>query len=207
MRFFPLFAIALAFILFLSFSGCAKQGADSAQPEPAKPVQTIKTGDNVSTNKTSDAKMAAKGDSVSVHYIGKLTNGTLFDTSVKEEAVKAGLPLRPSYDTLTFTVGAGQMIAGFDATVVGMKEGEEKTVTLAPEQAYGMPNPDAIISIPVANIGNADSIEVGSMLYAQNGASGKVIEVKNGTAKVDFNHELAGKPLVFTIRMVKIQKK
>jgi FKBP-type peptidyl-prolyl cis-trans isomerase 2 len=67
-----------------------------------------------------------------------------------------------------------------------------------------------VISIPVANIGNAADIKVGSMLFAQNGAVGKVVEIGNGTnatAKVDFNHELAGKALVFTIKMVGITKK
>ncbi|MFA6907800.1 MAG: peptidylprolyl isomerase [Candidatus Micrarchaeia archaeon] len=149
---------------------------------------------------------AANGDTVSVNYIGKLTSGKLFDTSIKEEAQKAGFPLRPSYSPLTFKVGAGQMIAGFDAGVVGMKIGEEKTVTLLPAQAYGEKNPDAIISVPLDKIGNSSSIAVGSVLYAQSGATGKVVEIANGTAKIDFNHELAGETLVFTIRMVNITK-
>ena len=149
----------------------------------------------------------ANGDTVHVNYIGRLTNGRLFDTSIKEEAQKAGFPLRPSYAPLSFTVGAGQMIPGFDAAVVGMKQGEEKTVSLSPEQAYGGRRGDAIISVPVGKIGNSSSIKVGALLHAQNGANGKVVGIENGIAKVDFNHELAGETLVFTIRMVGIQKK
>ena len=149
---------------------------------------------------------AQKGDTVSVDYVGKLQNGTLFDTSIKSEAQKAGFPLRPSYAPLEFKVGAGQMISGFDAAVIGMKEGEEKTVTLPPEQAYGQVQAGAVISLPLSQIGNSESIKVGSVLQANNGAQGTVIEITNGTAKIDFNHELAGKTLVFTIKMIKIQK-
>ena len=158
-------------------------------------------------NSTDAARMVAKGDTVQVDYIGKLENGTVFDTSIAAEAKKAGLPLREKYDFLEFTVGAGQMIKGFDSAVLGMKEGEEKTVRIPPAEAYGERTDKAIIYIPVASIGNSEGIEVGSVLYAQSGAAGKVVEITNGTAKVDFNHELAGKTLVFTIRMVKIKKK
>ncbi len=147
-----------------------------------------------------------RGDTVSVDYIGKLQDGTVFDTSIESEAKNANLPLRPSYEALTFTAGARQMIAGFDDAIIGMKEGDEKTVTLAPEQAYGQKSDDRIISIPVKGIGNSGDIKVGSMLSAENGAMGKVIEIKNETVVVDFNHELAGKTLVFTIKMKKIAK-
>jgi peptidylprolyl isomerase len=68
-------------------------------------------------------------------------------------------------------------------------------------------NPDAIFSIPLANIGNSGQIKVGSVLTAQNGASGKVVEINGTDAKVDFNHELAGQTLIFTIRMVSITKR
>ena len=149
-------------------------------------------------------KTVQKGSQISVNYIGKLENGTLFDTSIQSEAQKANLPPRGAYEPLSFTAGAGQMIAGFDTAVIGMKEGEEKTVNISAAQAYGEWSADRVISIPVNGIGNSENITVGSMLYAQNGASGKVIEITNGTAKVDFNHELAGKTLIFTISVVKI---
>jgi FKBP-type peptidyl-prolyl cis-trans isomerase 2 len=98
------------------------------------------------------------------------------------------------------------MISGFDSAVVGMKEGEEKTATLPPSQAYGERREDAVISVPVENIGNSEGVKPGALLYAQNGATGTVVEVNATHAKVDFNHELAGKPLVFTIKMVNITK-
>lgn len=208
MRIATLSAIALAFILFFSFFGCAQSNSNEKLP-PLQPYPAYgNTGDNIAKqNATSTAKVAANGDTVSVNYIGKLTNGSLFDTSIREEAVKAGFALRPSYEPLTFKVGAGQMIAGFDAGVVGMKEGEEKVVTLPPEQAYGEKNDKMVFSVPLANIGNSSTIKVGSMLYSSNGAAGKVVAVNATDAQVDFNHELAGQTLVFTIRMVSIQKK
>jgi len=194
----PFLYYALAITLFLVAAGCI-----SAQPG----ANNSTNGGDIMKNNTAGQLSAAKGDTVQVDYIGKLENGTVFDTSIASEAKKAGLPLREKYDFLEFTVGAGQMIKGFDAGVLGMKEGEEKTVKIPAADAYGPRREDAVISIPVSQIGNSESIKVGSVLYAQNGASGKVIEITNGTAKIDFNHELAGKDLVFTIRMVKIKKK
>jgi FKBP-type peptidyl-prolyl cis-trans isomerase 2 len=196
---------AITLAVFLSFAlimGCASNAQENGQK--AGNNVTITNGGNTMANNTT-ARVAKNGDTVSVDYIGKFENGTLFDTSVKSEAQKAGLPLRPSYSPLEFKVGAGQMIAGFDEAVVGMKEGEEKNVTLPPEKAYGQRRDDAIISIPLEKIGNSSAIKVGSHLYAQNGASGVVTEIKGGNATVDFNSEMAGKTLVFTIRMVKIK--
>jgi len=172
-----------------------------------KGAGNISNGGEIMKNQTQGTLVAAKGDTVQVDYIGKLENGTVFDTSIAAEAKKAGLPLRDKYDFLEFKVGAGQMISGFDSAVVGMREGEVKTVRLAPSEAYGERDEARVLSIPIDKIGNSGDIKAGSVLYAQNGASATVIEVKDGVAKVDFNHELAGKPLVFTITMVKVIKK
>ena len=204
MEFRSMLAIPLVFILFASLFGCASSGSGAANPAPASSVPPVEfeKGDIMANRNIA----AENGDTVSVNYVGKLANGQLFDTSIKEEAQKAGFPLRPSYAPLSFKVGAGQMIPGFDAAVVGMKIGEEKTATLPPDQAYGAKRDDAVISVPLDKIGNSSSIKVGSLLYAQSGATGKVIEIKNGTARIDFNHELAGETLVFTIRMVNITK-
>ncbi len=189
--------------LFLLFSGCAQ----NAQPDQAGTADT--GGNNMANTASSTTATAQKGDTVRVDYVGKLENGTVFDTSIQNEALRAKLEPRPSYEPLEFKVGAGQMIPGFDAGVVGMKEGQEKTVKLPPSQAYGERREDAVISIPVASIGNSQDMKVGSMLFAQNGAAGRVIELTNGTnatAKIDFNHELAGKTLIFSIKMLNITK-
>lgn len=82
----------------------------------------------------------SKGDSIEVDYVGTLEDGTVFDSSL-EEAAKKMKNYSPTsgkkYTPLEFTVGAGQMIKGFDAGVVGMKLGEKKTLTIAPKDAYG----------------------------------------------------------------------
>lgn len=81
---------------------------------------------------------AQKGDTVSVHYLGKFPGGKVFDTSMKSEAVKAGLfsPAR-EYKPLQVVLGAHQVIAGFEEALIGMKVNETKEVTLPPEKAYG----------------------------------------------------------------------
>jgi FKBP-type peptidyl-prolyl cis-trans isomerase 2 len=193
--------ILLSLLVPALLLGCA------AGNPPVGNSNSSPNGGDIMKNQTNGTLVVAKGDTVQVDYIGALENGTVFDTSIASEAKKAGLPLREKYDFLEFTVGAGQMIKGFDDAVVGMKEGEEKIVKIAPADAYGEWDASRVISIPVDRIDNSSNIKVGSELYAQNGAVGKVIDITNGTAKIDFNHELAGKNLVFTIRMVKIFKK
>ncbi len=143
-------------------------------------------------------------DTVSVNYVGSLQNGQVFDTSLQSEAQKAGLPQRPSYEPLEFKVGAGQMIPGFDKAVVGMKKGEEKTVTINPEDAYGAIRQEMIISLPLDTI--QGNITVGSILQHPSGAVGKVISLNETSADIDFNHELAGKTLVFKITVVDLKR-
>lgn len=101
----------------------------------------VSTGaiDTVSTGAVAVKKeIVAVGDTVAVDYVGRLENGTIFDSSLEEFAkqVKNYTPGR-TFEPLSFTVGAGQMIKGFDAGVVGMRLGEKKTLTIAPKDAYG----------------------------------------------------------------------
>ena len=145
------------------------------------------------------------GDLVAVDYVGSTTDGKVFDTSLEAEAVKAGLPTRPSYSPLTFTVGAGQMIKGFDSGVVGMKVGDEKTVTLPPADAYGEKRTDLVAAVPLDQLNKSGIVaQVGAKIGASNGLRGTITAVNATHATVDFNHELAGKTLVFKIMMKKI---
>ena len=82
--------------------------------------------------------LAQQGDTVSVHYLGRYPGGKVFDTSMKAEAVKAGLfnPAR-DYKPLQVVLGSHQVISGFEEALVGMKVNETKEVTLPPEKAYG----------------------------------------------------------------------
>lgn len=131
-----------------------------------------------------------KGDKVAVDYTGKLENGTIFDSS-------------SSRGPLEFTAGAGQMIKGFDSSVIGMKINESKTITIPPEDAYGAADPKNIIEVPISNVPNGT--KAGDTLYAR-GQPVRVIKVTNETATIDANHPLAGKTLIFDITVVRIEK-
>ena len=190
----------LSIFLALLLLGCSSQ---QAQPAPSVPTPSTPSFPAPVVPATA-AIVAAKGDIVQVDYIGSLDDGTVFDTSLKAEAEKAGLALRPSYAPLEFTVGAGQMIDGFDAAVVGMKEGEEKTVRILPAAAYGSRDEELVVSMPHENL--PGEVNVGDQFMNAQGMTGIAIDVNNQTIKIDFNHPLAGKTLTFQIFMRKITK-
>lgn len=135
------------------------------------------------------------GDVVKVHYTGKLTNGEQFDSSVGREP-------------LEFTVGAGQMIKGFDDALPGMIVGDKKTISIQPEDAYGQRSEDAIIPFPLENVPQDMKLESGMMLTLSNQHGQPVpvvvIEVTEDVVMLDANHFLAGKELVFDIELVEI---
>jgi FKBP-type peptidyl-prolyl cis-trans isomerase 2 len=136
-----------------------------------------------------------KGDVVRVHYTGTLVDGSQFDSSVGRAP-------------LEFTVGAGQMIAGFDAGVLGMIVGDKKTIQVDPDNGYGQKDPTAIIEFPSSNIPEGMAVEVGMKLNLQNQYGQpvpvEVVEVKEDIIIMDANHFLAGKDLVFEVELVEI---
>ena len=150
------------------------------------------------------SKKVENGDTISVNYVGKLEDGTVFDTSVKEEAIEAGIynQMR-NYEPLTFTVGTGQMIGGFDEGVVGMRVGETKTLKIPPEEAYGEYDPELSRELPVEAVNFAP--EVGMQLATDTGLRGIVTEVEDQSFVIDFNHELAGKTLIFEVTVVSME--
>ena len=140
-------------------------------------------------------KQVKEGDLVKVHYTGKLVNGEQFDSSVGREP-------------LEFTVGAGQMIKGFDDAMPGMNLGEKKTINIAPEDAYGRRSEEAIIEFPKENIPADMVLEPGMPLTLSN-QDGQpvpviVVEVKEDIIILDANHFLAGQELIFDIELVEI---
>jgi len=188
MRIFAL-SVSMFAVLLLGCVSPSQEATPSASAAPSTVVKMI----------------AENGDTVAVDYVGTFDNGSVFDTSLKSEAQKAGLPLRPSYEPLEFTVGAGQMISGFDAAVVGMSEGEEKKIHLAPAEAYGERRDDLVLTLPVSQI--PTDAKVGSVLTTGSGAQGTVTKIENGNATIDFNSAMAGKALNFRIIVKKITKK
>jgi FKBP-type peptidyl-prolyl cis-trans isomerase 2 len=150
------------------------------------------------------SKKIENGDTISVDYVGKLEDGTLFDTSVKEAASEAGIHNQMrTYEPLKFTVGAGQMIAGFDEGVVGMNVGETKTLVIPPEEAYGEYDPELTKEIPVDAV--SFTPEVGMQLATDTGLKGVIKEVGHKSFIIDFNHELAGKTLLFEVTVVSLE--
>jgi len=139
---------------------------------------------------------AKNGDNVSVHYVGTLDDGTKFDSS------------RDRGEPISFTVGAGQMISGFNDAVVDMNVGETKTITLAPDRAYGNLNQDAIQEFPKDQFPEAFEFISGGVVQGQypdgTGFTATITEVKDDTAILDFNHPMAGKTLNFEIELVSV---
>lgn len=90
------------------------------------------------------------GDTVDVRYVGKFTNGTIFDTNI-EDVAKENNMMRTSFPILTFTIGQSQVIPGFETAVIGMRIGDKKTVTIAPADAYGERDPEKITTVPRIN--------------------------------------------------------
>ena len=156
----------------------------------------------------SAVEVVKAGDYVQVDYVGKLEDGTVFDTSIEDTAKEAGKynPNR-DYQPLGFTVGAGQMIPGFDKGVVGMAVAEKKTLTIPPEEAYGSFREDMLITQPIENLTTAGiTPEVGTKVRTNQGQSGTITNVTDTEVVVDFNHELAGKTLIFDVTLVSIGK-
>lgn len=151
------------------------------------------------------AEPVKNGDLVSVDYIGELEDGTVFDTSVKEAALKAGkFNAGRNYEPLSFTVGGGQMIKGFDRGVVGMKVGEEKVLSIPPEEAYGAYREELTREIPILSVDFKP--EIGLQLMTENGIRGTITSVGAENFVVDFNHELAGKTLIFRVTLVSVKE-
>ena len=138
---------------------------------------------------------AKKGDKVKVHYTGRLEDGTVFDSSLEREP-------------LEFTLGGGQMIAGFDKGVDGMSVDEEKTINIPAAEAYGEHDPARVIEIGKDQLPPDMEPEIGQKLHMQH-PSGQVLtvsimEIDGDSIKLDANHELAGKDLIFDLKLVSI---
>ena len=137
------------------------------------------------------------GKTCRTHYRGTFNDGTQFDSSYDR-----GEPLE-------FICGAGQMIRGFDAAVADMEVGQVVDVHLMPEEAYGMPDPNAIFTLEIAQLPGSENLEAGQQVYLSN-QYGQPFPVKvaakdETTITFDANHEMAGKELNFRIELVEVK--
>ena len=138
---------------------------------------------------------AKTGDTVKIHYTGTLDDGTQFDSSAGR-------------DPLEFTLGSGQVIPGFDKAVEGMAVGDEKTVNIQPDDAYGPRNDQMVQEVPKSALPDDLEPEEGMGLQAR-GQDGQVLNLTVGavgddSSTVDGNHPLAGQSLNFDIELVEI---
>ena len=134
-----------------------------------------------------------KGDKVKVEYTGKLEDGSVFDSSEGKAP-------------LTFEVGAQQVIPGFEKAVEGMKKDEEKEFTLKSEGAYGPVRPEMVQEVPRDKLPEQPEPAVGMMLMMQAPTGqqipAKITKIEDGKVTIDVNHPLAGKDLVFKVKVV-----
>ena len=138
---------------------------------------------------------AKAGDTVQVHYTGKLDDGSVFDSFAGR-------------DPLEFTVGAGQVIPGFEQAVEGMAVGLTKTVTIPSAEAYGERVAEAVLQVPREQLPPDLEPEVGQQLVMQSRDGRQipivVVEVTEDSITIDANHPLAGRDLTFEIELVSV---
>jgi FKBP-type peptidyl-prolyl cis-trans isomerase SlpA len=131
---------------------------------------------------------------VSVHYTGRLEDGTVFDSSLVE-----------GREPLTAILGQGNLIPGFENGLVDMTVGEKKTIEIEPENAYGQVNPQMVNEVAKAQV--PEGVNVGDMLQAMSPAGPinvKVLDIKEDVVVLDANHPLAGQKLIFDLEVISI---
>ena len=186
------------FALALVLSAC---GSDSSADDTVATVTTVTIAEQEADSTTTpaeeedmsetDGETATDGDNVAVHYRGTLDDGTEFDSS-------------EGRDPLSFVVGSGQVIAGFDDAVRGLSVGDSRTVRIEPEDAYGEYTEEAVIDFPADSA--PDGLQVGDAVTLGNGGRGPVLEITDEFVKIDANHPLAGEALTFEIELVSIER-
>jgi peptidyl-prolyl cis-trans isomerase B (cyclophilin B) len=151
------------------------------------------------------------GDIVTIEYVGRFEGRELFDTSRYEVAAEAGLAEAQGrepeeYTPLSFTVGSDSVIEGLDEGVRGLAVGDEATIEVPPEQAYGEFLDDRVREYDPETFEEmvGHEPEIGLHVHAENGLHGDVTAITDEAVVVDFNHELAGKTLVFEVEVLSV---
>ncbi len=140
-------------------------------------------------------KQATMGDTVRVHYRGTLADGTEFDTS-------------EGRDPLQVTIGSGDIIPSLETALVGMNEGDTKSVTLDPADAYGQKHPELVHVVERTRIPEEIDLKVGTVLQASDRSGGQVrlhvVDFDDDNVTLDANHPLAGRSLTFELQLVEV---
>ena len=156
--------------------------------------------------------MVEQGRIAVVHYTGRLITGDdageVFDTTDVDAALEEGIyhDYR-DYAPLSFRVGGGEVLTGIDETVQEMERGESRTVQLEPEKAYGVRSDERVIEVSRAALETRSDIAAaeGELVRSETGETGWITEVIDETVEIDFNHELAGEPVEFEIRVLEVR--
>ncbi len=196
--------LASVLVLALMAAACGGDDSDAARDDGAAAVTTTTTAGATTTTAgattttatpqpVEDGSVAREGDSVAVHYIGTLDDGTVFDES------------RPRGSTLDFVIGTGGMIAGFDQGVRGMVAGETRTVRIEPADAYGEYDPEMLFQVDIGQV--PEGTAAGDVLVdPTTGSPVPVVSVEGDVVTLDLNHQLVGETLTFEIEMVSIAR-
>jgi peptidylprolyl isomerase len=173
---------------------CGGNTASSPTPSQALPAPTpTHVATLVATytpTPSQEASVANNGDMVEVHYTGTLDSGEQFDSSA-------------GGDPLSFVVGSGQVIKGFDDAVLGMKVGDKKKIRIEVNQAYGPRQEELVFEVPRANA--PPGLEAGDGVRLANGQPAVVTEVTPDHVRIDANHPLAGQALTFDLELVAVK--
>lgn len=139
---------------------------------------------------------AAKlGDTVKIHFTGKLQDETIIETS------KSG-------DPLEFKIGEGNVISGLEQGVIGMAAGDKKTIAVSPEDGFGQPQKDLVVDLNKSEFPEDVEFEVGTYLNIESSDGkefkAKVVEIKEETVTLDANHPLAGATINYDVELIEI---
>jgi FKBP-type peptidyl-prolyl cis-trans isomerase 2 len=174
-----------------SDDGGSSAASSASDASASSESSTDQADSDAPTDDELSGPAAGPGDRVSVLYHGTLDNGEVFDSS------------RDRGQPFPFTVGAGDVIAGFDTAVTGLRVGEVRTVRIPPAEAYGESDPNLIVDVPIAQA--PPGVQIGDPVTFQSGARGEVVAIEDGIVTIDGNPALAGEALTFEIELLSIE--
>ena len=167
-------------------------GTPDTAPVALSTTSTTSTPTATAESSPEGGLVVQDGDTLEVHYVGTLDDGSTFDSSRERDV------------PFSFTVGVGQVISGFDDAVRGLVVGESRTVRIPAEEAYGAWSEDNVVEVPFT--ASQSDVAVGEEVALSNGQPGVVVEIRTDTVLVDINHRLAGEALTFEIEVLSITR-
>jgi peptidylprolyl isomerase len=154
--------------------------------------------------------MVDEGSTAVIHFVGRLADDgpdAVFDTSDVDVALEAGIyHAHRDYTPVEFQVGDGTVLPGIDTAVRDMNEGETRTMSLDPEDAFGSRHDERVVDISRAELEARNDVTAtdGELVGSETGETGWITGVTDDTVEIDFNHELAGEPVEFEIRLLNV---